>query len=64
MDDDKEVFKNEVFQADVEPVSVSLLMKPGFYKVVWDNSHSWFRGKTVLFKFFVMSPMNPEISKD
>ncbi len=32
--------------------------EPGTYKIVWDNSYSWFTGKTVRYRISVMKPLS------
>jgi hypothetical protein len=32
--------------------------EPGSYKIVWDNSYSWFTGKTIRYRVSVMKPLS------
>ena len=38
-------------------VRLSFIAKePGIYKVLWSNTHSWFKSKTLSYKVLVLTP--------
>ena len=32
--------------------------EPGTYKIIWDNSFSWFTGKTLRYRLSVLKPLS------
>jgi hypothetical protein len=46
-------------------VKVTFVAKePGFYKVIFSNSHSWMRGKTLKFRYVVLRPVNSRVNPE
>lgn len=51
------LFREDHVSSDSPPVVGSLLiMNPGLYKFEWNNSFSWFRGKTIRYRICVLVP--------
>jgi hypothetical protein len=40
-------------------IKVTFVAKePGVYKILWSNSHSWFKAKSLHYRILVLSPVN------
>jgi len=54
----EEIYPLNKIESSPNPVKVSYIARePGVYKVLWSNSHSWFKAKTLNYRVIVMSPL-------
>lgn len=37
-----------------------LAKEPGVYKILWSNSHSWFKGKELVYRVIILKPIIEE----
>lgn len=55
----KSIIKIERIDSSLNPVKIVLFVsEPGTYKIVWDNSFSWFTGKALRYRFSVLKPLS------
>ena len=50
------VFPNTTYQNDVQQEVKTVLLKPGMYYIIWDNSNSWFRERIVEYTIHITLP--------
>ena len=56
----EEIYPLNKIESSPNPVKVSYIARePGVYKVLWSNSHSWFKAKTLNYRVIVMSSQTP-----
>jgi hypothetical protein len=54
----EEIHPLDKIESSPNPVKVKFIARePGVYKILWSNSHSWFKAKTLLYRVIVLSPM-------
>jgi hypothetical protein len=54
----EEIFPMTKIDSSPNFVKVSFIAKqPGIYKIVWNNDHSWFNGKTLKYRISVLRPV-------
>ena len=51
------LLRKEYFSPDVEIKGCFIVTKPDVYYLVWDNSYSWLRAKTVVYSVSVEIPL-------
>lgn len=52
-----EIYPLRKIESSLELVKVSFIAKePGVYKILWSNSHSWFKAKTLYYNILVLQP--------
>jgi hypothetical protein len=53
------VLKLDRIDSALTPVKIVMFVKePGTYKLIWDNSFSWFTGKTLRYRLSVLRPLS------
>lgn len=55
-EDDKYPVRKQLISANTECSGSYVVSKPGTYYLVWDNSYSWFRQRTLFYSFVVKNP--------
>lgn len=55
-EDDEYPVRKKLVSANTECSGTFVASKPGTYYLVWDNSYSWFRPRTVRYSFAVKNP--------
>ena len=59
----QEVFPVQVIESSEHMVKVTFVAKEqGFYKVIFSNSHSWMRAKTLKFRYIVLRPVQAKLA--
>ena len=52
----KQIAPVQKFQSDINPVKCCYLVKkPGIYKLLWSNEHSWFKTKKLRYRVQVLN---------
>lgn len=55
----EEVFPLQAIESSENMVKVTFIAKEeGFYKILFSNQHSWMRGKTLMYRYVVLKPVN------
>ena len=55
----KRIIKIDRIDSSLNPVKIVLFVsEPGTYKIVWDNSFSWFTSKSLRYRFSVLKPLS------
>jgi hypothetical protein len=55
----RSIIKIDRIDSSLNPVKIVLFVsEPGTYKIVWDNSFSWFTGKALRYRFSVLKPLS------
>lgn len=55
-EDEKYLVRKQLISANTECSGTYVVSKPGTYYLVWDNSYSWFRQRTLIYSFTVKNP--------
>lgn len=52
------VFPLQIMESNVSMTKITFIAKEaGFYKVVFSNEHSWYRAKTLSYRYTVLAPV-------
>ena len=53
------LFKIDKIDSSIQPIKFVFFAKePGTYKIIWDNSYSWFTSKTLKYRLSVLKPIS------